>query len=98
MAVQCRPSEYVQQKWRKCIDNTDLNRACPKDSFPVPSVDKLVDNASRFRLLSVMDAYSGYNQITLYPPDQEKTSFMIEKGNYCYRSMAFEIKNDGATY
>ncbi|KAK2374249.1 hypothetical protein QL285_075225 [Trifolium repens] len=48
-------------KWRMCVDYTDLNRACPKDAYPLPSIDKLVDNSSGFKLLSFMDAYSGYN-------------------------------------
>jgi hypothetical protein len=48
-------------KWRMCVDYTDLNRACPKDAYPLPNIDKLVDNSSGYKLLSFMDAYSGYN-------------------------------------
>lgn len=66
------------------IDYTDLNRACPKDAFPVPSVDHLVDNAFGFHLLLFLDVYSRYNQIAMYPLDHEKTDFMTEKGNYYY--------------
>lgn len=68
-----------------CVDYTDLNTACPTNAFPFPSVDKLVDNSSNFSTLIFMDVYSGYNQIPMYPPDQEKTSFMTHKCNYCYR-------------
>ncbi|MCI35412.1 hypothetical protein A2U01_0056633, partial [Trifolium medium] len=50
-------------KWRMCVDYTDLNKACPKDSYPIPNIDKLVDNSAGYKLLSFMDAYSGYNQI-----------------------------------
>ncbi|XP_072064408.1 uncharacterized protein [Arachis hypogaea] len=50
-------------KWHMCVDFTDLNKACPKDSYPLPSIDCLVDNASGYEKFSFMDAYSGYNQI-----------------------------------
>ena len=48
-------------KWRMCVDYTDLNKACPKDSFPLPRIDQLVDATSGYQLLSFMDAFSGYN-------------------------------------
>ncbi|RDX74952.1 hypothetical protein CR513_45231, partial [Mucuna pruriens] len=54
-------------KWRMCIDYTDLNKACPKDPYPLPSIDRLVDGVAGFTLLSFMDAYSGYNQIWMHP-------------------------------
>ena len=63
-------------KWRICVDFTDLNRACPKDSFPLPWIDALVDSTARHQLLSFRDAFSGYNQIKLNEVDQEKTSFV----------------------
>nr|XP_025638006.1 uncharacterized protein LOC112733303 [Arachis hypogaea] len=85
-------------KWRMCVDFTDLNKACPKDAYPLPCIDKLVDNASWFKSLSFMDAYSGYNQILMHPEDQSKTAFITEHGNFCYRVMSFGLKNAGATY
>ncbi|CAJ2673122.1 unnamed protein product [Trifolium pratense] len=85
-------------KWRMCCDYTDLNRACPKDSYPLPCIDRLVDNSSGFKLLSFMDAYSGYNQIPMAVADREKTAFMTESGNYYYNVMSFGLKNAGATY
>ena len=63
-------------KWRMCVDFTDLNKACPKDSYPLPRVDVLVDSTARHQLLSFMDAFSGYNQIRMHKDDQEKTSFV----------------------
>ena len=71
-------------KWRVCIDFTNLNKACPKDSYLLPRIDHLVDKTSGYQLLSFFNAFSGYHQIMMYPPDQEKTSFIIEKGTYCY--------------
>ncbi|XP_052730552.1 uncharacterized protein LOC108324378 [Vigna angularis] len=85
-------------KWRMCTDYTDLNKACPKDSHPLPSIDALVDGASGHRVLSFLDAYSGYNQIPMYGPDVEKTAFITEKSNFCYEVMSFGLKNAGATY
>ena len=63
-------------KWRLCIDFTDINRACPKDSFPLSWIDLIVDATVDHELLSFMDAFSGYNQINMDPVDQEKTSFI----------------------
>ena len=85
-------------KWRLCIDFTDINKACPKDSFPLPRIDLIVDATTGHELLSFMDAFSGYNQISMDPDDQEKTSFVTAQGTYCYRVMPFGFKNAGATY
>ena len=85
-------------KWRLCIDFTDINKACPKNSFPLPRIDLIVDATAGHELLSFMDAFSGYNQISMNPDDQEKTSFVTAQGTYCYRVMPFKLKNAGATY
>ena len=85
-------------KWRLCIDFTDINKACPKDSFLLPRIDLIVDATTGHELLSFMDAFSGYNQISMDPDDQEKTSFVTVQGTYCYRVMPFGLKNAGATY
>ena len=85
-------------KWRLCIDFTDINKACPKDSFPLPRIDLIMDATAGHELLSFMDAFSGYNQISMDPNDQEKTSFVTAQGTYCYRVMPFGIKNARATY
>ena len=85
-------------KWRMCVDFTDLNKACPKDSYPLPSINALVDSASGCKLLSFLDAFSGYNQIKMHPMDEEKTAFMTERSCYCYNVMPFGLKNAGATY
>ena len=85
-------------KWRMCVDFTDLNKACPKDSFPLPRIDQLVDSIVGHRLLTFMDAFSGYNQIMMDETNQEKTSFITSKGLFCYKVMPFGLKNVGATY
>ncbi|XP_020206975.1 uncharacterized protein LOC109792009 [Cajanus cajan] len=85
-------------KWRMCTDFTDLNKACPKDSYPLPNIDCLVDGASGYELLSFMDSYSGYNQIRMHPADEDKTAFIADQANFCYRVMPFGLKNAGETY
>jgi hypothetical protein len=85
-------------KWRMCVDFTDLNKACPKDSFPLPRIDLLVNSTSGHELLSFMDAFSEYNQIYMEEADQEKTAFIINRGLYCFKMMPFGLKNAGATY
>ena len=81
-----------------CVDFTDLNKAYPKDSFPLPRIDQLVDSTTGYKLLTFMDAFSGYNQIMMDENDQEKTSFITSRGLFCYKVMPFGLKNAGATY
>ena len=85
-------------KWRVCVDYTDLNDACPKDSFPLPRIDQIVDVLAGHGMLSFLDAYSGYHQIPMYPLDAEKTTFITPHGLFCYNVMPFGLKNLGATY
>ena len=88
----------ANEKWRMCIDFTNLNKACLKDSYPLPQIDTLVDLTARHHLLSFMDAFSDYNQIKMEEADQEKTFFVTSQGLFCYRVMPFGLKNAGATY
>ena len=80
------------------MDFTDLNKACPKDSYPLPRINQLVDSTAGHRLLSFMDAFFEYNQIRMDEADQEKTSFVTSQGLFCYKVMPFGLKNAGATY
>jgi len=81
-----------------CIDFTNLNKACLKDSFPLPQIDLLVDSTLGHELLSFMDAFSGYNQICMHEMDQEKIAFITDQVLYCYNVMSFGLKNLGTTY
>ena len=85
-------------KWRVCIDFTDLNKACLKDSFLLPHIDRLVDATAGYELLSFMDVFSRYNQILMQPDDQEMTAFITERGIYCYKVMPLGLKNAGVMY
>jgi hypothetical protein len=81
-----------------CIDYTDLNKNCPKDLFPLPRIDQVVDSTAGSVLLCFLDCYSGYHQIALHPDDEDKTAFITPHGIYCYKVMTFGLKNAGATY
>lgn len=81
-----------------CIDFCDLNKACPKDHYSLPRIDKLVDCTSGCELVSMIDAYQGYHQIWCCPEDVQKTSFVVSCVTYGYVKMPFGLKNVGATY
>ena len=85
-------------KWRVCVDYTEFNDACLKDSFPLHRIDQIVDSSVGHGMLSFLDAFSGYHQIPMHPPDAEKTSFITPHGLYCYNVMPFGLKNAEATY
>ena len=85
-------------KWRVCVDFTDLNKACPKDSYPLPNIDHLVESTAGNEMLTFMDAFSGYNQIMMHPDDREKTAFITYRRIYCYKVIPFGLKNAWATY
>ena len=85
-------------KWRVCVDFTDLNKACPKDPFPMPKIDQLVDATVGHPRMSFLDAFQGYHQISLAVEDQGKIAFISSDDNYHYTVMPFRLKNAGATY
>ena len=81
-----------------CVDYTSLNKVCPKDPFPLPRIDQIIDSTSGCEILSFLDAYSGYHQIAMKESDQLATSFITSFGSYCYVSMLFRLQNTSATY
>uniref|UniRef100_A0A2N9GMR5 RNA-directed DNA polymerase n=1 Tax=Fagus sylvatica TaxID=28930 RepID=A0A2N9GMR5_FAGSY len=83
---------------RCCVDFRNLNKACPKDEFPLPNMDLLIDSAAGHAMFSFMDGFSGYNQIRMSTRDAEKTAFRTPIGNFYYTVMPFGLKNAGATY
>ena len=85
-------------KWRMCVDFTDLNKECPKDSYPLLRVNVLVDFTAQHQLLSFMDAFSGYIHIKMDEAGQKKTSFVPNQSLFCYKVMSFGLKNAGRTY
>jgi len=85
-------------KCRMCVDYTDLNKACPRDAYPLSNIDRLVDGAAGNKVLTFLDAYSEYNQIPMAVSDMHKTAFITDDANYFYRVMPFGLKNARATY
>ena len=85
-------------RWRVCINYLNLNDVYPKNSFFLPRIDQIVDATTRHGIISFLDAFSGYHQIPMFKPDEEKTVFVMLKGLYCYRVMSFGLNNAGATY
>jgi len=85
-------------KWRMCVYYTNLNKACPRDAYPLPNVDWLVDGATGNKVLSFLNAYSGYNHIPMATSDMNKIAFITDDANYFYKVMSFGLKNVGATY
>jgi hypothetical protein len=87
-----KPDEF----WRMCIDYTSLNKACPKDEYSLPHICQIIDSTTSCELLSFLDAYSVYHQISLAIDDEEKTTFITPFRIFCYIKMAFGLKNGGA--
>ncbi|PKA54365.1 RNA-directed DNA polymerase like [Apostasia shenzhenica] len=81
-----------------CVDFRTLNQACPKDTYPLPRIDTMVDHTFRYKVMSFLDAFSGYHQIRMAKEDEEKTAFITDFGTYCYNVMPFGLKNASATY
>jgi hypothetical protein len=85
-------------KLRMCIDYTSLNKACPKDPYPLPRIDQIVDSTSRCNLLSFLDAYSGFHQIQMAREDRKHTAFVTVDGLYCYVVMPYGLRNALPTF
>jgi hypothetical protein len=86
------------KKWRMCVDYTGLNKACPKDMFPLPWIDQVVDSMPGCETLCFLDTYYEYHQIVMCIVDQLATSFITPFGAYCYNTMPFRLKNVGTTF
>ena len=81
-----------------CTDFRDLNRDCPKDNFPTPFIDHILDECMGSEVLSFMDGFYGYNQIQSKPEDKHKTACICLWGTFAYWKMSFGLKNPGATF
>jgi hypothetical protein len=80
------------------MDFTSLKKTCPKDPYPLPRIDQIVDSTAGCDLLCFLYAFSGYHQIKMAKEDEEKTAFITPCGVYCYVCMPFSLKNAGATF
>ncbi|GKG04624.1 reverse transcriptase domain-containing protein, partial [Tanacetum coccineum] len=84
--------------WRICVDFKYLNKACPKDGYPLPEIDWKVESLYEYPFKCFLDAYKGYHQIKMAKEDEEKMAFTTSQGIFCYSKMPFGLKNVGATY
>ena len=98
MDFQYYPSTEKYGKVRMCVDYRDLNKVSPKDDFPLPHIDMLVDSTEKLKVFSFMDRFFRYNQIRMVPEDMEKTTFITPWGTFCYRVTPFGLKKTDATY
>ena len=85
-------------KWRICVDYSDINEACPKDNFPLPRIDQIVDAIVGHGIMPFLDAFYEYHHISMHPLDTEKTTFITPHRLYCYNVMSFSLRNAGSTY
>ena len=92
------PISKPDKSIRVCIYFQDLNKACPKDEFPLLNIDIIVDLMAGHEMFSLMDGFFGYNQIKIAPKDQENTAFTCPWGTYCWNIIPFSLKNASATY
>ncbi|GAA0142195.1 hypothetical protein LIER_03150 [Lithospermum erythrorhizon] len=81
-----------------CTDFTSINKVCPKDFYPLPNIDRLVYSSTGYKVVDFLDAFRGYHQIFMAEEDVENTAFVTEYDIYCWKVMAFGLKNAGATY
>ncbi|GJU64410.1 reverse transcriptase domain-containing protein [Tanacetum coccineum] len=84
--------------WRMCVDFKDLNKACPKDGYPLPEIDWKVESLCGYPFKCFLDAYKGYHQIKMAKEDEEKIAFITSQGIFCYSKILFGLKKSGATY
>jgi hypothetical protein len=92
------PVNKKQGNIRVCMDFRDLKKVCPKDNFPTPFIDQILDECVGSEVFSLMDRFLGYNQIQIKPEDQHKTTFICPWGTFAYQKMPFSLKNVGATF
>jgi hypothetical protein len=92
------PTKKKNGNLRMCIDFTDLNKATPKDNYPLPRMDQVVDSAANTAVMSLLDCFSGYHQCWMAKEDEEKTSFITPFGTFCFVRMPEGLKNAGSTF
>ena len=91
----------LQKKYgeiRLCVDFRNLNRASDKDNYPIPSMEQIIHMASGSELFSLLDGFSGYNQVLVAEEDRLKTTFRTKWGTFSYKRIPFGLINAGETF
>jgi hypothetical protein len=83
---------------RLCVHFRNLNKCSKKDNYPLPKMEHLLQRISGAGVMSFLDGFSGYNQISVHPDDQEKTAFTTLWGTFMYTKMPLGLMNVGATF
>jgi hypothetical protein len=83
---------------RLCVDFRNLNRSSLKDNYPLPKMDHVLEKVVGANRMSMIDGFSGYNQIAVHEDDKEKTAFTTPWGTFMYDKMPFGLMNAGATF
>jgi hypothetical protein len=83
---------------RMCIDFTELNKACPKDPYPLPRIDVIIDQEAGCDMLSLLDCFSGYHQVCMRREDEAKTGFTTPFGIFCFVRMQEGLRNAGSSF
>ena len=91
------PIDKKQGNIRMCTNFQDLNKSYPKDNYPMPFIDQIIDAYVGSEVFLFMDGFSGYNQIQIKSEDQHKTAFICPWGTFAYKKMPFGLKNAKAT-
>lgn len=92
------PVDKKQGTIHVCVDFHDINRAFPKDNYPTPFINQIIDNCAGSDIFSLTDGFSGYNQIKILSTDKHKTAFICPCMTFSYRKLPFGLKNSGATF
>ena len=92
------PIDKNQGTIRVCTDFRDLNKACPKDNYPTPFIDQIIDACAGSKVFLFMDGFSGYNHIQIKPEDQHKIAFICPWGTFTYKKIPFGLKNAGLPF
>lgn len=88
----------INVKWIMCVDYSNLNKACPKDFYPLLNIDQLIDVTASHELLSFIDSFLSYNRIKMNQNDWEKIAFITHRGAFAYCKMPFGLMNAGAAF
>jgi len=75
------------------VNYRDVNQACPKENYPTPSIDQIIDECTGCEIFSFVDGFFRYNQINIHPLYQSKFAFICPSATFAYPKLPFSLKN-----